>query len=211
MQLNQPIPPPYSGGDSQFDFILNGNQKPKKTLLPTGGSRKQRLLIALGIGAGVIVLLIIIVALLLSSGKSSTKSLISIAQTQNEIVRISSTGSQKAKSKAAANFSITVADSTATGQAATTKYLASKKVKIPLKTLALGQNPQTDAALKSAQTAGRYDEELISALQKLLLTYQAQVSTAYKATNSTSQKTLLKQLFDQINILLKSQPATTNS
>lgn len=211
MQLNQPIPPPYSGGDSQFDFILNGNQKPKKSLLPKGGNRKQRLLVALGIGAGVIVLLIIIVSLLLSSGNTSTKSLISIAQTQNEIVRISSTGSQKAKSKAAANFAITVADSTATGQAATTKYLTSKKVKIPPKTLAMGQNPQTDAALKSAQTAGRYDEELISTLQKSLLAYQSEVGTAYKATNSASQKALLKQLFDQVTILLKNQPTATNS
>lgn len=210
MQLNQPIPPPYAGGDGQFDFILNGNQKPKKTLIPQANSRKKRILFA-AVGGGILLLLaIILIAILSSSGKAATKTLTALAQTQTEIIRVSTDGSQHARGLPAQSYSATVQAAITTNEQQTVQYLATKKVKLKDKDLAKGQNAKTDAALKSADQAGRYDEELVSILEKSVAAYRNDISKAYKASSSKGEKQLLQKLFDQTTILIKNQPATNS-
>jgi hypothetical protein len=210
MQLNQPIPPPYTGGDDQYDFILNGNQKAKKSRLPQGKSRKQRLFWVIGAGLGLVIILAIVFSMVLNSGGSPTKALFSIAQTQTEIVRVSGGSSLKARSLTTRNFAETVTVTMTSSQQQTVNYLTSHKTKVKPKELALGQDSKTDAALKSAEAAGRYDQELLAILEKSLAEYRTQVSEAFKATNSPSQKQLLEQLFNQVTTLLSNQPAISS-
>jgi hypothetical protein len=211
MQLNQPIPPSYSGGDGQFDFILNGNQKPKKSLipLPQGNSRKQRLLVIFGGVVALIFILALVFGLLLNSG-SSTKDLVEITKTQTEIVRVAENNAPKARGVTARNFSETVALTMTSSKQQTISYLAAKKTTVKPKELALGLNAKTDADLKSADAAGRYDEELLTILEKSLADYRTQINTAYNKTSVKSQKQLLQQLFEQVTTLTKNQPDTSS-
>lgn len=211
MQLNQPIPPSYAGGDGQYDFILQGNQKPKKSLVPNPASPKKRALLV-GVGAAILLVLGIILFAVLSSGsKAGTQTILGLAQTQTEIIRISNAGANQARDIPNQNYAATVSAALATSRQETTNYLASKKVKIKAKDLVAGQNPKTDAALKSAEQAGRYDEQLIATLESSLVAYRNQVSTEYKATSSKTEKKLLQTLYDQVVAIMKNQPAVTKS
>jgi hypothetical protein len=210
MQLNQPIPPSYPGGDNAYDFILNGNQKPKKGLVPKPKSRTGRIIWVIGGGLALIFILAILFSVILGGGSSSTQKLFKIAQTQTEIVRVSGGGLTKSRDISTRNFVETVAITMTSSQQQTTAYLSSHKNKINVKQLALGQDPKTDAALKSADAAGRYDQELIAVLEKLLASYRVQINEAYKATDSTSQKKLLEDLYKQVTDLTKNQPATSS-
>ncbi len=209
MQLNQPIPPSYPGGNNAYDFILNGNQKPKKTLLPNAKTKKGRLLLVVGGAVGIIFLLAIILSLVLGGG-GGTQDLLAIAKTQTEIARVSNASTLKARDITTRNFVATVGITISSQQQQTVSYLASHKEKISPKTLALSVNPKTDAALKTAESAGRYDQELLTVLEKSLADYQVQLSQTYKATSSKSQKTLLQKFFEQVSALIKNQPAISS-
>lgn len=211
MQLNQPIPPSYSGGDGQYDFILNGNQKPKKSLipLPQGNSRRQRVIVVLAGGVIFTFIVAVILAIALSGG-GSTKDLVAITQTQTEIVRVAETNASKARGVTARNFSETVALTMVSSKQQTLSYLSSKKTTVKPKELALGLNAKTDANLKSAEAAGRYDQELLTILEKSLADYRTQINTAYNKATTKSQKQLLQQLFEQVTTLIKNQPATSS-
>lgn len=211
MQLNQPIPPSYSGGDGQYDFILNGNQKPKKSLipLPQGNSRRQRVIVVLAGGVIFTFIVAVILAIALSGG-GSTKDLVAITQTQTEIVRVAETNASKARGVTTRNFSETVALTMVSSKQQTLSYLSSKKTTVKPKELALGLNAKTDANLKSAEAAGRYDQELLTILEKSLADYRTQINTAYNKATTKSQKQLLQQLFEQVTTLIKNQPATSS-
>ena len=209
MQLNQPIPPPYPGGNNPYDFILNGNQKPKKTLLPNAKTKKGRLLVVLGGAVGILILLFIVLSLVLSGG-GGTKDLLTIAQTQTEIARVSSDTSAKARNITTRNFAATVRITVSSQQQQTVSYMTSHKQKVAPKKLILGMNPKTDESLKTAEAAGRYDQELLTILEKSLADYQLQLSQTYKATSSKSQKAMLQKFFEEVGALIKNQP-TINS
>lgn len=209
MQLNQPIPPTYSGDEDPYDFILKGNQKPKKTLLPSGNSRKSRILLVVGGVLAALFLLAIIFALVTSSGSSNAKSLLSLAQDQNEIIRISNNGGNQARDPTIQGFSQTVTLVLTTSQQKTVKYLNTHGVKTSSKSLALTRNAQTDATLKSADEAGRYDAELLKTLEGSLNDYKSQLNEMYKKTSSKSQKILLQQLYNQAVNLTKNQPTSS--
>jgi hypothetical protein len=209
MQLNQPIPPSYSGGEDPYDFILKGSQKPKKSLLPAGNSRKNRVILVVGAALFGLILIIIVLSLVTSSGSAGTKQLTTLAQSQNEIIRISSTGSTQARDSTIKGFSESVNLTMMSEQQQTTKYLSSHGAKVKPKVLLLGRDPQTDATLKSATAAGRYDDELLKTIEKQLNVYKIQLQQAYKQTSKKSEKILIQQLFDQATKLTKNQPTSS--
>ena len=210
MAPNPSIPPPFPEGDNQFDFILNGAQKPKKTLLPTANSRKQRILVAVGGGLLFFAILAVLFAVIFSGGDGASKSLLAVAQTQTEITRVSDAGVKKSRDSVAQGLAETVFLAITTNQQQTVTYLKSQGVKADTNTLALGKSTKTDAALESAAQAGRYDDVLISTLKKMLADYKVQLTEAYKQAGSRSQQNLLKQLFNQAEALTKNQPATSS-
>jgi hypothetical protein len=209
MQLNQPIPPTYSGGEDPYDFILKGNQKPKKSLLPSGSSRKNRIILVAGGGLALLFLLIIIMTVISSNSSKSTKGLIEIAQSQTEITRISTNGSNLSRNTTVKGFSESVNLTISTGLIETTKYMSSHGNKVKTKTLSLTKSAQTDAALKSASESGRYDDELLKTLEKELSDYKVLIGQTYKQATIKSQKTLLQNLFDQVVNLTKNQPTSS--
>ena len=208
MQLEQPIPPNNPGGDNQYDFIMNGKQAPKKSILPSGNSRKQRIILIVGGALAFFAIFAIVLALIFSSGGEDTKALLGLAQTQTEITRVSADGTTKARSAATQNFTQTVTTTMTTAQQQTIEVLA-KKTKVDEKKLVLGRSTKTDTALTSAQQAGRYDEELTATLTKALASYKTEISQAATKTTTKSQKELLQKLYTQVEALIKNQPTSS--
>lgn len=209
MQLEQPIPPSYPGGDNQFDFILNGHQKPKKGLIPKGNSPKQRIImVILGLLA-VLTLFAIIFALIFSSGGGNKEDMLGLAQTQTELVRISASGAEDSRDAVTQGFAQNIAAVITTSQLETTEWLTKNGVKFKEKDLALAKDEKVDAALNSALQAGRFDQELVKVLERMLAEYKAELSQAFSGTSSKSQKTLLQNLFKQVETIIKNQPTSS--
>lgn len=186
-----------------YDFILNDAKPAKRPLLPGNGSSvKQRLLIA-GAGAAILVIIgIMFMNLVFGGSKGPTEQLLKLAQTQTEIVRISDLGVQKAKGTEARNLAITTKLSLSTQLAETTERLGTLGKKVNSKELALGQNPQTDTALDTAEQASRFDEEFLKVLNSQLADYQTSLQSTYSAAGDTTDKDLLSGQFDDVAILL---------
>ena len=211
MQLNQPIPPAASDGQNPYDFILSGNQQPKQgRIFKSGGSKKQRLILVIGGGLALFAIFGIILLLIFSSGSSDLDKTLAIAQSQNEIIRISQDGQKNARSYKTQTFNETVNITITSAQNETIAYLSKNRKKPKEKTLAATANAKTTNDLKSALQAGRYDEFLTATLIKSLQSYQGQLNDTYQATGNPALKKLLKQQFDQSVILLKNQEVTNS-
>ncbi len=204
MPPNQQVPPSFpSDGQNPYDFILQGPPKQKRSILPTGNSPKQRATLFMSLVGGVLLLFIIIMVLIFSSGGSSTKGLIKVAQDQTEILRITEIGTRYVRGSDAAAINENTKLTLTTAQAETVAYITKHNKKPSSKTLALGANKATDQALNTANSAGQFDDALKSTLKTQLTGYQSDLSTEYKATNSKSEKVLLKKLYDQATLLIK--------
>lgn len=207
--MNQPIPPAMSGGPGQYDFILNGNQKPKKSLLPSGNSKKQRIMLVVGGGLALLLVFAVIMMLIFSSGGEDRKSLVKLVQTQTEIARLSNEASGKSRDPVTLNFTQTTALVLTTSKNQTTEYLAKQRIKIGEKELALGRDAKDDQALVSAEKAGRYDDEAIKIIEQSLADYKTQIQQDFKAATGKNHKQLLQDLYKQAETLTKNQPTSS--
>lgn len=207
MQPEQQIP--ANNGQDPYDFILAGPPKQKKSLIPGGGSLKQRVILVVGGALGLMLVLYVIFSLAFSGGGGLAK-LTTIAQKQTEIIRISNAGSSVVREPSISNFTQSVLLTTTSGQQQTVDYLASHGKKVKTKQLALLQSSKTDQALESAKQAGQYDNALLGTLLDRLKDYRASVKEAYDDSSSQTQKALLKQLFQQADGLLANPPQSVN-
>ncbi len=203
MQPNTPNPaPPAPVPD--YDFILNhGANKPKRFPLPSlGGSKKQRWLI-IGLGGSLLILLVILGYSLLFGG-SKDQNLLEVAQTQQELIRVSTLGVDHAKSSATRGLAVTTELTLESNQKDVLARLRKDGQKTSTKTLALKKNSQTDDALAQAAQDNHYDDAFTKLIQDQLVAYQKLLKTAYDSTSSQSLKKILNAEFAQAGLLIAS-------
>lgn len=210
------VPPPAQGsgapsGHNPYEFIMNPNM-PKKQ--PLGHKNAFILRIALIVGGMVALMTVIAVALSLLGPKSSTPGLISIAQRQQEILRISAAATGQATGQDTANFAANINAGVASNKVQIVAYLTSHGTKVDNKLLALDQNPQTDTQLQNASNANNYDTAVTQNLTQQLLTYEGLLQKTFKQTSSAKAKQLLQSSFTSASKLLqqaKTLPANSKS
>ncbi len=209
MQPNAPnARPPIAPSD--YDFILNhGANKPKPSLLPGfGGSKKQRLLV-MGLG-GAILLMLIILGYSLLFGGNKNQTVLEVAQSQQELIRVSTLGADKTTRGSAARALATTTELTLiSNQKEVIAQLKKHGQKTNTKNLAVKKNAQTDAALQEAALNNRYDEVFTQLLQKQLVEYQKLLKTAYGSTSNQTLQNLLNSEFAQAGLLIASAQPTT--
>lgn len=206
-QSSFPTTPPPAPQQNPYDFIMNdAPQQPKKPFtLPTGTSKTKKLLI-LGGGGIVGLILIFMVISLLFGGSGKNQELLTIAQEQVEILRVT----ELAKNERAVRDSTTqalIANTSLSVQSSHQQVLAllkKSKVKTNDKILALKKNSKTDAALVAAARNNNYDEVFVAELQKLLTQYRNDLKKLYP-TASKTQKPVLEAAFKGTVILLGEQ------
>lgn len=195
-----PTPPPGQFNASQFDFIMNPNQPPKRSLLPSGP--KQRLIIFVAIGLVIVTFLLVIIAMLFSGGSSSTDQVVVLAQKQTEIIRVATLGNAKAGSPEAKSLAALTSVSVATDQRNTLDYLARQKRKVNAKELNARLNSKTDEELTTAERNGRFDEVFTKTLVAELEDYQQSMVTV-SASLGPNGKSLLEQQNKNVTLLLQ--------
>lgn len=181
-----PAPPPSTNGGSPYDFFMDSNNSPRSSMSPG-----KKLLIILAGAIGLLMILATVIAML-SGGSRETPQLISVLQSQQEIVRVAQDGKKNAQANNIKNFSITASASLASAQTELTTYVGKLGTKIGKNELALGKKPQTDTALKAALASSTYDTTYSSIMQGELNSYEKKLETATAAAVSDSERSLLQ-------------------
>lgn len=200
-----PAPPPMQRVSAQhnpYDFITNPAAPQKKGLLPGVNSKIGRLIL-FGAGALLLITLALIVMAALNSGSSALKTdYADLAQQQTELIRISGIGVTKARQAEAKNLAITTQYTLASQQPGTLALAKKAGASTDAKTLALGKDAQTDAALTSADQANQFDAEFTKILIASLRDYQKQLKKIHDATTNETTKATLSKSYNAVDDLL---------
>jgi hypothetical protein len=201
-------PPPYNPQPAEknpYDFL--DTQPVKKSLLPGVGGDKQKLLILIGGGLGLLALIGIILALVFGGAPSNKEQLMSLAKQQNELIRVSSIGVEKARDNQARNLALNAKLTLTTDQQPLLTALRSQKVKPTAKQLAASKNAKTDQILTDAEQTNRFDEVFTNTLQSQLVAYQKELKAAYDnpATGKKLKETLKTQ-YQNASLLINAKP-----
>lgn len=191
--------PPGQLDSSQFDFIMNPQTPPKKSLIP-GGPKVKMLLMGLGI-ATILVIVLAIAMSMFSTGDDTIKALVKISQQQNEIIRIAADGSKKAGNEKTKKLATITVSTVTTDQKNIINYLAKQKRKVKSKELTLLTNKKNDKELATATSNGRYDEVFTQILITLLSEYQTNLQNTHK-TAGEKGKVILEKSFDNVTLIL---------
>ncbi len=194
-------PNPQNGG--QFDFIMGNAPKASRPVRSGGGKTWVVVLI----GAVVVIGLLWLILSLVTGGGGSSKTapLVSLAQTQTEIARVakSANDSNQLRSQDVKNFAQNTQLSMQTDEQSMVDLLKKNGVSLKDKQLALKQNSQTDSTLKAALGSDTYDSTFVSLMQTQLQSYQTALQQAYSTATSQTEKKLLSDDFNHVNLLLQ--------
>lgn len=185
---------------NNYDFILNPQQNhPKRSL--GGGNLGLKLLVIIG---GIFVVVVAVVLLMRALGGSNglnKPALLSVAQDQTELIRLSSTGTQDSGSQSNKNFSITTKLTVSADQKEFLAYLAKFGYKPDSKDLALKQSAQVDKQLTDARSASNFDVAYHGVMKQALGTYQRDLNAAYNTAGPEGRE-LLKKYYNSANLLM---------
>lgn len=188
-----------------YDFIMNpgGSAKPvKNPLVPSGNSMKMRIIV---VAVGAVLLLIaaiVVISLLGSAGKAAKADLITAAQQQTELIRVSKFGADRARGASAKNLAMTTSLTMQSGQAKLVAAMKKQGVKVSPEELAAGKNTRTDAALTAAEQSNRFDEAFTEQIQKQLVAYQSALKAAHDKASNQQLKQVLAEQFDNADLLV---------
>ena len=169
-----------------YDFFLNPQSKPKQRFLSSNSSMKMRIVTVLG-GGMVLIIIVIIISSLLSS-KPGTAGLLTLAQEQNELVRVAAKAGQQSSQQILA-------------------YSKKFGQKLSAKQLMLTRSATTDQQLTSAQAASNYDSVYLQITVTALNQYLQSLKQVYNSTSSKTQRQFLSTDYSAANILLNQAKA----
>lgn len=196
-------PPPTNN----YDFILNPQKPAKKSNLGDVSSNPFIMKIAFILGGALVVMIILAVTVnLFFSKKTNLEVLVSLAQTEQEVVRISdmsNNATDQTVKNAAINTSVTIK----TQQQEWVAFLAKHKRKVETKELSLKRNPATDNKLTLAKQTSTFDTAYTSVMRTQLQAYIAALKTTYQGATSKQERALLGEHYSEAQLLLKQWPS----
>jgi hypothetical protein len=200
--MQSPTPPP-TGGDP-YEFIMNPAKPPKRPIIPVkGGSLVRRIAV---VGGGLVLLIIVGVvfaAILGSSGKEKTESLLTIAQDQTELIRVSTEASSHTTSLSAQNLAQGVQAAVTSDRGELLAYMNKNGQKPKPAQLAEKHSKTTDTTLQTALENNTYDIAFKDIVQSDLDAYMTALKKAYDANPGPNGKKLLSKQYDSAVLLLK--------
>lgn len=190
-------------GHNPYDFIMSPDAHRAKSGFSLGTG--NTVFIRLGIILGGVIVLFIIGAIIMSSlaPKGAIPGLLSIAERQQEIVRVSTEAAKQAVTPDGQNFIANVELSITSSQQQTLALLSSHGVKPNAKELALDKSTATDTELANAAAANNYDATATQNLVSQLQAYESLLQSTYKLTTSNNAKSLLQSEFNGTDLLLQ--------
>jgi len=209
------LPPPQSNpnnghsGHNPYDFIVNPNTSthPGSGMGSLFGGNAFLMRIAVLVGGAVVLIIVATLVISALTPKGDKPGLISIAQRQQEIVRVATAAGQQTTSQDAKNFIANVQMSVSSDQYKTLGYLTTHGTKLGGKALALDQSTTTDSQLADAATANNYDSAVTENLSQQLQVYQNLLSSTFSDTNSKTAQALLQGEYNNAGTLIKQAKA----
>lgn len=197
-----------------YDFIMNPNQPPPKRVVDLNGKNGFLLKIGLIVGGVIVVMIAVAIVMnMLTGSKTNTDDLKLLAQTQQEIIRVSSAAQNGngIRDQALKNFAATAQLTTATQQSELVTYLAQNGAKMNVKQLGLKKDTQTDTQLSQAQATSTYDIAFKQIIRRSLTGYASEIQTNYNNASAGDVRSYLKKSYDQTQLLLQQLPADSTT
>lgn len=198
-----PAPPPITPTrpSNAYDF-LQDKPAPKRSLLPGGSSKKQRVILAL---IGLVLLFAaggIIMNILRAPGRAAANDLVLAAQQQEELIRVAGIGEKDATSPDTKNLAVNTKLTLETDRTKL-RAIVNKSKKLDPKLLALGRDSSTDRTLTSAKQANRFDEVFASTLKKELTEYQQTLKRVHDNASDRATKQVLAEQYAHVKLLIE--------
>lgn len=196
-----PAPPPAvpsGNGKPNYDFIFNPEQQKKK--LPLPGGKKGRIITVAVIAAVLITAGSILAGIISNAGKADTEALITAARQQQELIRVSKLGIDKAKTGEAKNIAVTTLLALESEQDDMQAAIKTAGLN-PKKVLVGSADVKTTQALTAAEQNNRFDEEFLKIMTASLTAYQKSVKAAYDGATSSKLKAALSAQYKSANTL----------
>lgn len=189
-----------------YDFIVNPARPPKKRL-GLGGLDPMitKILFVLGI-LFVIIAIVALIVNLTGPKRIDTGELISLAQTQEELIRVADAGNASAVQQTTKNLAITTQFALKTQQAQLLDNLAKQGITVKSKQLGLKQDASVDLKLKEAQQTSTFDVTFSQILEDELRSYAKTVNALYDKTQSESQRDMFSGNYTQAQLLISQVP-----
>lgn len=190
-QYQYPAPPPQPEQQNPYDFFME-QEGPKQRGGGLGNSPLKKALLIVGLFVGVLTLLGVILAIV-SHKPNNTAPLITIAQDQQELIRIASDGAKHGRSTTIQNYAVTAESSLTSAQSSLVAFMAKQGIKVNAKSLDASHSPTTDQALATALTAETYDSTFTSISQAALAKYIRDLNQEISVAPTRAEATLLQQ------------------
>lgn len=190
---------------NNYDFIMNP-QKPQKGFF--GGVKGDPFITKILLIVGGAVVLMIVLALVVNiffGGKTSTESIVALAQSEQEIVRLSEMGST-ATGQQTKNASINTLVSVKSHQQQWVAFLADHGREIKKDELELKKDASTDSKLENAKQASAFDTTYTALMRSQLELYSAALKGAYDGSSNEQERELLSKHFNDVQLLLEQWP-----
>jgi hypothetical protein len=208
-EAQQQTPAPAGNTNPDFNFIFNGDQKPRRHFnLPGASSPIKLALIIIGGGAVIGILIIILSGIL--SPKVNTKEILDVAAQAQEISRVSAAVSDKSRDLNTANLASTTSTTLNSQEAELISYLKRNKKKANPKNLAIYLSKQTDSEAETANQNNRLSEYYYSYLKKNLVQYEASIKTAYDTASGANLRSTLQDYSKSTKVILSAQQLAIN-
>jgi len=199
-QQPTPQPPANQTPNGQYDFIMNP-EKPSRPKMSLDGTT-QKLIVGVAILAVVVIVLAVVMSLM-RGGNANADLMTSVAQQQQEIIRVSQLQADAVSDQDTKNFVINTLLSMQSDQQTYLDLLASNGVKVSDKQLALGQNSATDTTLENAVASNSLNDAIAAELRRELQQYQGSVQQLYSVTSGQNGRAVLQNLYDNAGLLIE--------
>jgi hypothetical protein len=176
-----------------YDQILNPAAPPKKPFLFGAAGKPKPAIMVLFV---LLALTLIVAAYAVFSSLTSKNydSVVSLAQRQEEIIRISELGLKKATDPSTMIYLATVRNVTQSEQTDTMAFLKKKGQEVSAVQLALKKDSSIDTALNTAEQNNTYDDVLLGKLNGQIVSYQRAIRSVTVDSSSKSEKALFETL-----------------
>ena len=174
---------------NRLKFIMQTELEKPKTW-------REKLLSKSGLALGAIIIVLISTVLILVSistnkaNSEQTERLISIAQSQTEIIRLSSLAESQAKDTSTKQRASEINSQMSVALDNFQSMLAERGVELDETSLSTKKNSQTDSAFIDSLQSGEFDETFNSTIDGTLVDYQQLLVEAQNYANESDKKTI---------------------
>ncbi len=179
---------------NKYDFIMADQKKSKKPSfsLPSDGSKKQKIIMFLGL-IGILLMFFIVIFAIASRGGEDKTMYLNLLRQQTELARVAGIGaSEPSADQSLQNTSANVQLVVSSDIQQLQQTLAAKKVSFKPKDIAkVSSAAETDASLAQAKAAANFTSIYVSILDTQLTDYEDSLQQAYNKTGSKSIKATL--------------------